>query len=343
MTSNQDGNSNLTGNKKKIDDIYNSWEFVGLDESGHNTYMPLSRKAIKYSKSVLSELKQLQTDEEEDGHIAYIKKVLRSAMKRKTRASWKVIIIVLILAGLWGWQLGAFTKPGENIIDKEGEELAEFINTRMFVIKRDIDATINSHIPETKAKIKEQEANIKAGISDKKMLKEAKQQLRKDKRYLKSKDDFLVEKTALYERRKNMTPEEYKADYIAVSEKDQVDAWITMGIWLTMIILYILSSRRPYFLFWKNSYEDGTLATVDDMGAAVVSSSLISSMVNFDSNSTEYVKWSDGSVTREANLTGGGIGIIFAVVVVMFYAMFIVITLPLRIVWNWLRNYVFYF
>lgn len=343
MTTNQDGGSNLTGNKKKIDDIYNRWEFVGVDENGYNTYMPLSRKSIKYSKSVVSELKRLQLDDEEQGQISYIEKVLKSAMKRKTRASWKVIIIVLILAGLWGWELGAFTTPGDSIMDKEGEELANFINTRMFVLKRDLDNAINKNIPDHKASIEVHKAKIKAGIDDKKLLKEEKKQLRKDKKRLRFYENFLLEKTDVYERRKNMTPAEYKADYIAVSEKDQVDAWITMGIWLTMIILYMLSSRRPYFLFWKNSYEDGTLASVDDMGAAVVSSSLISSMVNFDSNSTEYVKWSDGSVTREANLTGGGIGIISAIVMVMFYVMFIVITLPLRIVWNWLRNYVFYF
>ncbi|GEM_PF-2504741 len=343
MTTNHDGGSNLTGNKKKIDDIYNSWEFVGVDENGYNTYMPLSRKSIKFSKSVVAELKGTQLDDEEKGQIKYIKKVLRSAMKRKTRASIKVIIIVLILAGLWGWQLGAFTTPGENLLDKEGQELADYFNARMFELKRDIDYNINTGIPETKASIEVHKANIKAGIDDKKLLKKEKEQLRKAKKSLKSRNDFVVEKTALYERRKNMTPEEYKADYIAVSEEDQVEARITVGIWLSMIILYILSSRRPYFLFWKNSYEDGTLSTMDDMGAAVVSSSLISSMVNFDRNSTEYVKWSDGSVTRETNLTGGGIGIIFAIVMVMFYAMFIAITLPLRIIWNWLRNYVFYF
>lgn len=343
MTNNQDGGSNLSGNKKKIEDIYNSWDFVGVDENGDNTYLPLSRKAIKYSKSVLSELKQLHTDEEEDGHIAYIKKVLKSAMKRKTRASWKVIVIVLILAGLWGWQLGAFTEPGESIMEKEGQELANYFNTRMTELKRDLNETVNADIPETKAKIADQQAKIEAGIADEDLLKEARKDLKKEKKHLKFLDNYLVEKTAIYERRKDMTPAEYKADYIAVSEKDQVAAWISVGFWLVLIVLYIITSRRPYFLFWKNSYEDGTLASVDDLGAAVVSSSLISSMVNFDSNSTEYVKWSDGSVTRETNLTGGGIGIIFTIVLVMFYAMFIAITLPLRILWNLLRNYVFYF
>ncbi|HCC70852.1 MAG TPA: hypothetical protein DEQ09_06850 [Bacteroidales bacterium] len=105
----------------------------------------------------------------------------------------------------------------------------------------------------------------------------------------------------------------------------------------------MITLRRPYFLFREKSYGDGTLSTIDDMGAAIVSSSFISSLVNFDANSTEYVKWSDGTITGETNLAGGEINIILMIVIAMLYAMFIVITLPLRIIWNWLRNYLLYF
>lgn len=343
MTNTNSFSGELSDAGRKISDIYSKWQFVGVDENGNDTYLPLSRKSIKNSKSLASAAKKSNPDKEDIQELKYIDKVLKSAMKRKMRASWKVIIICLILAGLWGWQLGALTEPGKSILDKEGQVLADYFSKRMEEQKRDLGETVNKDIPETRAEIEEIQAKIEAGIADENLLKETRKLLKKKKDHLKFLDDYLERHTKDFERRKDMTPEEYKADVIAMAEQDQVKARISMGFWLVLILLYMITSRRPYFLFWKNSYEDGTLSTVDDLGAAVVSSALISGLVNFDANSTEYVQWSDGSVTRETDLTGGGMGIIIGIVVVMFYALFIVITLPIRIVWNLLRNYIFYF
>ena len=343
MTDNINFPGDLTEAGRKISDIYSSWQFVGVDENGNDTYLPLSRKSIKYSKSLASAAKHSNPDDEDREELKYISKVLRSAMKRKMRASWKVVIISLILAGLWGWQLGAFTEPGQSMQEREGQELADFFCARMETQRKDIAETANIDIPETKAEIEEIQARIKAGISDEDLLKESKKDLRKKKDHLKFLDDYLDRHTEEYERRKDMTPDEYKADVIAVAQKEQVNARISMAFWLILVLFYMITSRRPYFLFWKKSFDDGTLSSADDVGAMVVSSALISSLVNFDRNSTQYVHWSDGTVTRETDLTGGGINIIFAIVLVMFYALFIVITLPIRIIWNLLRNYVLYF
>ena len=66
------------------------------------------------------------------------------------------------------------------------------------------------------------------------------------------------------------------------------------------------------------------------------------SLANSDRNPTEYLKWSDATVTRESDLTRGGMNIIFAIVILLFYIMIMVGSLPLRGLIGFVRRYMLY-
>lgn len=319
-----------------IDQIYSDWQFIGQDENGNDYRLPFNKRVIDKSKILLDSLKSSGTaDNNINAHTKYIGKVLKNAMKRKMIISWKFILIVLAFLGFWVWFSNIYKPAGYWVTDLSIEELESRQKMEIGILDRNIDSRITNSIPETKAKIEEMKNSEYADSYT--------EEIKKSEDWLKTLDKLQKEDRAKVEKIRNVTPEQFRELTIAKAKKENNSIIGGLVIWGIALILYFISQRRPYFLFWRKSYNNGNLTSLDDAGAALVSASLMDSLVNFDSNSTEYVKWSDGTVTRETDLTKGGMNIIFAIVILLFYIMFMVISLPLRVVWGFLRNYLLYF
>ena len=332
---NGQGKAQPTDPAEIIDSIYEGWQYIGRDENGNDYRLPLKKRVITRSRQLLEMLKATgSTDSYVTAHQAYISKVLKNAMKRKMIVSWKFIIIVLAFLGFWVWQTKVYKPAGYWVTDLTIEELSTKQQADITRLSKNVYEYINIEIPETEARIEELK---KAPDSE-----ENREELKKSKERLKSLHELLADDQRELNGIKDVTPEGYREFTIAESKKENISIIGGLVIWAIALILYFISQRRPYFMFWRKSYNNGNLVDLDSAGGALVGAAMMDSLVNFDSNSTEYYRWSDGTVTSETDLTKGGMNIILAVVLLLFYIMIMVISLPLRVVIGFLRNYILY-
>ena len=318
-----------------INQIYADWQYIGKDENGNDYRLPLKKRVIDKSKALVERLSKQETgDANTRAHINYINKVLKNATKRKMIISWKFIIIVLAFLGFWVWQSHILKPAGYWVTDLSPADLEARHKKEIAMLTRNIESYVKTEIPDTKAEIE--------SLKKSEYAESYAEDIKKKEEWLKSLNELLDEDSKKLDRIKDLTPEQFRESTIAEAKKENFSIIGGLVIWGIALILYFISQRKPYFLFWRKSYNNGNLTSLDNAGTAFVAASLMDSLVNFDSNSTEYVKWSDGTVTRETDLTKGGMNIIFAIVILMFYVMIMVISLPLRVVIGFLRNYLLY-
>ncbi|MEZ5010725.1 MAG: hypothetical protein R2744_03415 [Bacteroidales bacterium] len=279
-----------------INQIYDEWQYIGKDENGNDYRLPLKKKVIDKSRALLARLDAGGHGDDNIGaHINYIRKVLKNAMKRKMIISWKFIIIVLAFLGFWVWQSHIYKPAGYWVTDLSPADLEAKQKKEVAMLSRNIDSYINTEIPDTEAKIK--------SLKDSENAESYTDDIKKSEEWLKSLHELLEEDRSKLDQIKDITPEQYRELTIKNARKENASIIGGLVIWGIALVLYFISQRRPYFMFWRKSYNNGNLTNIDDAGTAFVTASLMDSLVNFDSNSTQYVKWSDGTVTRETDLT----------------------------------------
>ena len=111
--------------------------------------------------------------------------------------------------------------------------------------------------------------------------------------------------------------------------EDKVNGFYFLGsIWFVFLILYILSARVPLYMAEKRLKNHGKFANLVSSG-----------MDSLQRQDTRWkTTWSDGSVTYEDDISGTVMSLIFMVVSIILT----ILLLPLTVIINILRNYVFY-
>ena len=320
-----------------INEAVGMWTHIGNDETGAEYRLPLSRKEMKWAKNRLKVIREQGCGEAGyQKQIDYIRNILKQGGRRRMRVNWKVIIMTLIFIGIWAFSSRVHKPVAETIRGLEGQKLAEY---RAEVLSREREdvSYYTEKIPVAEAEIKSAEEKY-----GKEMPKDVKKKYKHNKKWLKKYREYLAESKEFLKNTSGLNLQEFKAYYIEDAMRGRMEQVWGMIIWGIAIILYMITGLRPTFLFWRRGYKQGSFFDPDAAAGNIVSASVFSSLANFDRNSWEYIHWSDGSITKHADLTGGFIGIIISVTILLFYMMFCVVTLPLRIVVNFFRNYVFY-
>ena len=123
---------------KLIDEIYSSWKVIYTDEQGDHR-LPTSKKAIKKSTELLSELKSLNiTDPVYQEDIEDIEEILKRATKRKFNFSIKIFIAMILWLGFIVIQNDIHKKPGFRVIDLNEKQLISKKESSLKVTKRNL-------------------------------------------------------------------------------------------------------------------------------------------------------------------------------------------------------------
>ena len=315
----------------KIQSLKEDWIFIGKSETGEEIYLPMKKSVIDASEKKIGEIDPSELNQNEKDEVQQINTILKNAKKRKLQINWVFVLANILFLILW-YYMADLNKPVAGWIKSaEGEELANWQKT-MLDRKNESLAMYTEKLPRDKAELEKIENNPKAS---KKELKKAKKIVYYDETGIEENKEYI-------ELVSKMTPLEFKEYTIKRTQEDRIKHYTGFGIWALALILYFFTNRKPQFLLWKKNKKGGLFETADGVLGATVGASVVDSLMNFDKRTVVFTRWSDGMVTRGTDLTHAGANIILVATVLILYMTYLIMTLPIRVVINFFRNFIFY-
>jgi len=318
-----------------INSIYEGWDFIGTSAEGEEFYLPLKISVIRQSKKKIKELEQdAQLSEQELSEINWAKDILKSAQKRQFKFNWVFIIVMIgwIVAFYFMYDLNTpLSESTEPLKALEGDELEQKQQEMLKKEKEDV-VYYRDKIVEREKILEDLEAT--PGTKEKK-IKNAKKRVESARQFMEESEKFVSDVSP-------MEPEEFKKYIIKAERKDYNSRLGGLIVWISALAIYFVVNRRPSFLTWKNNKNQGAFETTDDVLGTVVNASLFNSLTNLGRSSIVYTRWSDGLVTKHFDITSFGVNIIVLALIFIIYMMFLVLSLPVRIIILFFRNFVFY-
>jgi len=124
------------------------------------------------------------------------------------------------------------------------------------------------------------------------------------------------------------------------NRKEQIKGPIFLFV---SLIFYIIVSRRPAFMFWRKAANKEVFSKLENTVGAGIASAAFASLYTVPYATVEKIQWSNGMVTKGVSSLGTNF-LIFAIIMILLLAYFflVAITLPVRVLLNFLRNFVFY-
>ena len=311
-----------------IDQIYEKWALIYTDEEGEHR-LPTSRKAIKKSEELLGKVKKIVDLDDEycKNEIQNIENVLKKGKKRKFNFSIKIFIATILWLGFIIYGNDLHKKPGFRVLDLTEQQLIDKKEKSLEVVKKNLESDLQK---QAKGEENYYKNSKKSDEERKKLWNRLLERIEERKQYI-----------------EEVTPlnaEEFRNYYIQ-SEKSgrRNDYKRTVIVYILFYILYLIASRRPIFLYWRKGANKDVFNKLEDSIGGGIASAAFTSLYAVPSATINKIHWSNGLITK--NVTGFGANIfVFALILLFlfFYYIFVAITLPLRAIVNFLRNYVLY-
>lgn len=310
-----------------IEEIYSTWKIIYTEADGTEYRLPTNRKAIATSEKLLKELQGLEIkDARTREEIARIADTVAQGKKRRLHANKRVIIATIVFILLLLFMSDFHKAPGYFVRDLNPEELAKRRETALKVEQQNLASDL-----------KRFEAGRESWMADPSIAPDKKEEgwERLIKRIDRRKK-FIAEVTPL-------SPEEYR-DYV-IEDEYQTRLVRIRGviIYVVALILYLIVSRRPAFMFWRKGADKDTFEKIENSVGNGLASAAFTSLYTVPAATFDQIHWSNGAVTKQMSGFGANIFIMVMILFAVFiYYMFVAFTMPVRVVVNFLRNYVIY-
>jgi hypothetical protein len=218
-------------------------------------------------------------------------------------------------------------KPGYRVLELTEQELIERKNKSLEVTKKNLESSL---------KIKN--AGYENYLKDRDDLSEKKKKERWDRRMKKipEKEKYIKEVTPL-------NAEEYRQYYIKDAIKSRNQYLRTVIAYIIFYILYLFVSRRPNFLYWRKGADKDVFSKLENSVGGGIASAAFTSLYTVPSATIQKITWSNGMVTKGVSSFGANIFVFVMIMLLLFFFYLLVaVTIPFRVIINYLRNFVLY-
>jgi hypothetical protein len=318
--------TNQTESKNLIERVYAQWKVIYSDETGEHR-LPTSKKAIRNSEQLIAEYEdQGNSGKENASKLTEIKEVLRNAKKRRMHVSVQVILATVITILLLLFLAKFHKKPGyltERLSDER------------------VTTLIQQNLQANERKLAGYEKELAAGREN--YRKDYNWDEKEKDKYWDRMQEEIIKTRAKIEKLSSISIAEYRAqdrERDINNRKEQIKGPIFLFV---SLIFYIIVSRRPAFMFWRKAANKEVFSKLENTVGAGIASAAFASLYTVPYATVEKIQWSNGMVTKGVSSLGTNF-LIFAIIMILLLAYFflVAITLPVRVLLNFLRNFVFY-
>jgi hypothetical protein len=320
----------MSANQAKADElikqIYASWKIIYSDGTGEHR-LPTSKKAIEKSKELLTELESLQLDDKYYYEKSKeIKEVLKNGSKRRFHVSKQVIFATILYIAILFFIGGLHKKPGSRYDKFSDQQIIEMKQRTLDLKKKNVASY---------------EETIKAGrenymTGSKKTEKEKDKSWKRLPETMEKYKQFIINVTP-------MSPQEYREYWKQIEINNKKGQFKGILLFVISLILYLIVSRRPAFMFWRKGADKEVFNKIENTVGKGVTAAAFASLYTVPFATVEKIHWSNGMITKGVSSFGTNI-LIFAIMMILVLAYFcmVAMTMPIRVVINFLRNFVFY-